>query len=305
MFEKRKQKKLEKLRRMEANASFVQGEKEKASENEEQAYYEKQVRRKKSMRREVIKSLLPGFGVSFLVGLAIYYVTSPLGQFMALGITVLLLIVSNVIIYVYTNRIYIPPGIDFAVYGPVDPQDSSSQQEIGMWRVPTALTGNIHKDLQVPLKFIRVIPADSSVKIKDKYTSMDFGINDINKMKVVNIGETMAYKVSNFYWDDDTGEISVSPIISYGHDNYDLQEGLMDELQVKNYHLTRANTLLKTKFSVLVEKRVWEILPDMVKRITKEKKIMYNKNDDENIKEIENEIAKEEEYLKPEGRGEE
>ena len=306
MFEKHKQKKLEKLRRMEANASFVQGEKENASENEEQAYYEKQVRRKKSMRRAMLRALAPGFAITAMLGLGIYYTTLPLGQFMAFGITLILLIVSNIVIYVYTNKIYIPPGIDFAVYGPVDPDDTSSQQEIGMWRVPTALTGNIRKDIPVSLKFIRVIPADSSMKADEKhYTPLTYTMNEINKIKVVAVGDTMAYKVTNFAWDDDTGDIWVRPVISYGHDDYDVKEGVMDVIQRDDYHLNRAYTLLKTKLPMLVEQRIRKIIPDTMSRMLGEEYDMPGKEDDKHMVDINAEIRKEEEQISPKVRGEE
>ena len=304
MFEKHKQKKLEKLRRMEANASFVQGDKEKANENEEQAYYEKQVRRKKSMRRAMLRSLAPGFAITVMLGLGIYYTTLPLGQFMAFGITLILLIASNILIYVYTNRIYIPPGIDFLVFGPEYIDDPTSRKIFGMWRVPTALTGNIHKDLDVPLKTYLTVPADSSKPYKERFTRMYYTFNDFNNMEAVGVQETMAYYVANFSWDEDTGEIKVAPPIIYSTDQYMLQEGVLDEVQVNYYHLNRAYTLLKTKMHVLIEKRVREIMGKTIHRITREKYMGINEDQDENINEIENEIEEEEEKLKPKGRGE-
>ena len=146
MFDKHKLKKLEKLRKLEGQASFVQGEKD--SEDEEENRYAKRIKRKKELRREILKSLVPGFAVTFLVGIIIYYIASPLGHFAAFGIAITMEIVSNLFIYIYTNKIYIPPGIDFVVFGPEYIDDPTSRKIFGMWRVPTALTGNIRKDLE-------------------------------------------------------------------------------------------------------------------------------------------------------------
>jgi hypothetical protein len=239
-----------------------------------------------------------------MLGLGIYYTTLPLGQFMAFGITLILLIVSNIVIYVYTNKIYIPPGIDFVVFGPEYIDDPTSRKIFGMWRVPTALTGNIRKDLDVPLQTYLTVPADPSKPYKERFTRLYYTFNEFNKMEAVGVQETMAYYVANFSWDDDTGEIKVAPPIIYGDDEYMLKEGLFDELQTRYFHLNRAYTLLKSKMHVLIEKRVREIMGKTIKRITREKYMDINENDDENINEIENEIEEEEEKLKPRGRGE-
>ncbi len=304
MLEKHKQRKLEKLRKMEAEASLVVEKEKKGTAQEEEYEYEKQVRRKKQLRREILRSLIPGFVVTFLIGLGIYYIADPLGSFAAAGITITMIIVSNLFIYIYTNKIYIPPGIDFVVFGPEYIDDPTSRKIFGMWRVPTALTGNIRKDLDVPLQTYLTVPADPSKPYKERFTRLYYTFNEFNKMEAVGVQETMAYYVANFSWDDDTGEIKVAPPIIYGDDEYMLKEGLFDELQTRYFHLNRAYTLLKSKMHVLIEKRVREIMGKTIKRITREKYMDINENDDENINEIENEIEEEEEKLKPRGRGE-
>lgn len=298
MFEKHKMKKMERERGKELDQSMIAGER---PEREEKREY-----RSMSRRREIARAMIPGSLITLGLGFAIYLLAEPLGAAGAIGTTITVLIATNIMMYLYTNKIYIPAGVDFAVYGRENPDDLTSTQVIGMWRVPTALLGSLRKDEDVPLKACLLKPADSSMSMKDRVmvTSLYYTQSDLNKLKSVRMADQLVYKVNNFRYDEETGEITITPTIYYGHDDYDTLEGLMDELQHDLYHTSRAHTLLKLNMPRLVERGINQLLPTALKRLMHAK---YDAADAPNpdLDKIEKEIRDEEEKVSPQVRNNE
>lgn len=301
MFEKRKLKKLEKLREKEKELSAIP-----VARPDDENRPEKIMARKKEKRKMIIRSIAPGMIISLGLGFIIYYISLPLGALAAVGTTIAVLLAGNVMMYIYTNRIYIPPGIDFLQFGPLDPDDENSPDSFGRWRVPMSLIGNIRKDLPVPLKSILVVPAnenepninyyktikdDKGNEIKLYYTQ-----SELNKMETAVSGGEMMYEVNSFYWDEDTGEIYISPTLFYGKGAANTKKVVFYELQKDIYHLNRAYTFLKMKLPLLVEKRIRELMPNAIKRMMNAK---YDepKTSNKDLSEAENEILNEEKQV--------
>lgn len=310
MFEKRKLKKLEKLREKEKELSAIPVE--RPDEDEDRP--EKIISRKKEKRRRILRSVAPGLIISAGLGFIIYYISSPLGAIAAMATTLGVLTAGNIIMYVYTSRIYIPPGIDFLQFGPLDPDDENSPDSFGRWRVPMSLIGNVRKDLPVPLKSILVVPANENEPNANYYKTIKdengneiklyYNQSELNKMETAVSGGEMMYEVNSFYWDEDTGEIYISPTLFYGKGAANTKKVVFYELQKDIYHLNRAYTFLKMKLPLLVEKRIRELMPNAIKRMMNAK---YDepKTSNKDLSEAENEILNEEKQVSKNVIGEE
>ena len=109
-------------------------------------------------------------------------------------------------------------------------------------------------------------------------------------------GGEMMYEVNSFYWDEDTGEIYISPTLFYGKGAANTKKVVFYELQKDIYHLNRAYTFLKMKLPLLVEKRIRELMPNAIKRMMNAK---YDepKTSNKDLSEAENEILNEEKQV--------
>ena len=298
MFEKHKEKKMRKLREMEKEMSEIP-----VGKREEEPDMAKIIRRKRERRRQLIRTLMPGIIITFFLGIAIYFVASPIGEETAILVTIAVILIGNLLMYFYTSRIYIPAGIDFLQFGPEDPDDESSSDLIGAWRVPVGLTGSIRKDIPAPLKAIMVKPVNENEPNPNYYKvipdgdgeehSIYYDQSELNRLDTANNDGQIMYQVNSFYWDNDTGEIFITPTIYYGRGDYNTRKYVLDSLQRDLFHLGRAHTQLKMKLPIMVEQRVRELLPKAVKRLLHAK---YDDPDDSNaqVSESEQEIIDEE-----------
>jgi hypothetical protein len=169
-----------------------------------------------------------------------------------------------------------------------------------------SLMGNIRKDLPVPLKSILVVPTNENVPNANYYKTVKdengneiklyYTQSELNKMETAVSGGEMMYEVNSFYWDDDTGEIYISPTLFYGKGAANTKRTVFYELQQDIYHLNRAHTFLKMKMPLLVEKRIRELLPNAIKRMMNAK---YDEpeNSDQDLSEAEREILNEEQQV--------
>ena len=272
MFEKHKEKKMRQLREAEKELSAIPVG--KPDDNHDMA---KILRRKRERRRALIRTILPGMVVTFFLAIAIFFIASPIGEETAILVTIAVLVISNLLMYFYTKRIYIPAGIDFLQFGPEDPDDESSSDLIGAWRVPVGLTGSIRKDIPAPLKAIMVKPVNENEPNPNYYKvipdeegeehSIFYDQSELNRLDTANNDGQIMYQVNSFYWDEDTGEIFITPTIYYGRGDYNTRKYVLDSLQRDLFHLGRAHTQLKMKLPIMVEQRVRELVPSAIKRL--------------------------------------
>ena len=298
MFEKHKEKKMRKMREAEKELNGIPVE-----SHSEQPDQEK-IRSYRSQRhRAMLRALAPGIAVSIFLGIVIYYLASPIGKDTAILVTIAVLAISNILMYFYTSRIYIPAGIDFLQFGPEDPDDESSSETIGVYRVPMGLIHSIRKDIPAPLMTIMVKPLNENDPNASYYRTITdengeehaiyYDQSELNRLDTANGDGQIMYQVNSFYWDDDTGEIFITPTLFYGRGDYNTRKYVLDSLQRDLFHLGRAHTQLKMKLPIMVEQRVRELLPKAVKRLLHAK---YDDPDDSNaqVSESEQEILDEE-----------
>lgn len=272
MFEKYKEKKMRKLREMEKDMTAIP-----EGKPDQDPDMEKIVSYRKERRRALLRTLLPGIAITLFLSIVIYFIASPIGEETSILVTIAVIVISNLLMYFYTKRIYTPAGIDFMVYGPEDPDDESSPTLVGGWRVPMGLIHSIRKDLPGPLKAIMVKPVNENEPNWHYYKTITdengddqkiyYQETELNKFTTAISDTHIMYEVKSFYWDADTGEIFVTRTVHYGVGDYNTRRYILDSLQTDLSHLGRAYTGLQMKLTLLVEQRLRELLPKALKRI--------------------------------------